>query len=228
MDVPTQLPVLVVSDMPLFPGAMQPFRFTEPRPLRMLSDALHSHRMMVVSVRRPWCKRDLPSQISGMGLIRACVTHRNGQADVIMHGLCRVKIQETIRLKPYRENRVEVVSSGGEMADVDLSGLVSQIRLLAAKRLKQGITIDALRIDKSLPPLDNPQVEELTTYLLKNFLAYLSTVDDPGQIADLVACTLLPKARDRQFIMESLNVRFRLEGAINFLKEEIRKRPQPN
>ncbi len=62
-----------------------------------------------------------------------------------------------------------------------------------------------------------------TAYSLEHILQYLSNLDNPDQIADIVSCTLLTVAIERQKILETVDLEDRLKTLIHFLMEEIRK-----
>ena len=62
-----------------------------------------------------------------------------------------------------------------------------------------------------------------TGYSLEHILRYLSNLDDPDQIADIVSCTLLTVAVERQTILETIDLEKRLKSLIHFLMREIRR-----
>jgi ATP-dependent Lon protease len=63
----------------------------------------------------------------------------------------------------------------------------------------------------------------------KEMIHYLSKLDDPDRLADLVSCTLLPKAKERQTILETVDLESRLKHLIHFLLAEIqRERKNPD
>ena len=74
---------------------------------------------------------------------------------------------------------------------------------------------------KQLPPESVPHFDAMAATSLKHFVELLSEVKDPGQVADLVGCTLLRKASERQIILETVEIEPRLRLVIQFLKEEI-------
>ena len=52
-------------------------------------------------------------------------------------------------------------------------------------------------------------------------LDYLEGLPDAEQVADLVSCALLPDHRERQTILETLELDKRLKHLIHFLMHEI-------
>src|SRR5438034_1301972 len=102
MDLPREVPVMTLPSAILFPQALLPLYIFEPRYRQMLTDALNSHRMFSVAMQRPGRSREVPSTIAGLGLIRVSVAHKDGTSHLILQGLARVKLAETVRYKPYR------------------------------------------------------------------------------------------------------------------------------
>ena len=51
--------------------------------------------------------------------------------------------------------------------------------------------------------------------------------ENPDQLADLIACTLLPEPNERQIILETPNLETRLKCLIHFLMAEIQLHRKP-
>src|SRR5512144_2185433 len=105
MELPREVPVMTLTNATLFPQALLPLYVFEPRYRQMLADALHSNRMFAVAMQKPGRKRETPSPVAGLGLIRVSVGHRNGTSHLILQGITRVELEETVRYKPYRVQR---------------------------------------------------------------------------------------------------------------------------
>src|SRR5207245_3186496 len=111
MKIPPEVPVMTLPNATLFPQALLPLYIFEPRYRQMLADALHSNRMFSVAMQRPGNTRETPSPVAGLGLIRVSVGHRDGTSHLILQGLLRVELQETLRYKPYRIQRVRPIKT---------------------------------------------------------------------------------------------------------------------
>src|SRR5213596_3572305 len=111
MKIPREVPVMTLPNATLFPQALLPLYIFEPRYRQMLADALHSNRMFSVAMQRPGSTRESPSPIAGLGLIRVSVGHRDGTSHLVLQGLARVELQETLRYKPYRIQRISPLQS---------------------------------------------------------------------------------------------------------------------
>src|SRR6266850_4519799 len=102
MQLPREVPVMILSNATLFPQALLPLYIFEPRYRRMLADALQTHRMFAIAMQRPGRSRETPSTIAGLGLIRVSVDNPDGTSHLILQGVTRVELEGAARYKPYR------------------------------------------------------------------------------------------------------------------------------
>lgn len=205
----------------LFPQALLPLYIFEPRYRRMLADALDSHRMFSVAMRKPG-RRDTPHTVAGLGLIRASVGNRDGTSYLILQGMARVELAETVRYKPYRVSRIRLLqTSGSRTTTVD--ALTEKVMDLVKERLNQGfeVPVQVLKQLRKLGHLGSNKLAPIHT--LKQVIEYLTELDDPDHLADLISCTLLPRAAQRQTILEMTDLEERLNRLARFLAGEIKR-----
>ena len=209
---------MILPNVILFPQAYLPLRIFEPRYRRMLQDALESHRMFCVALQQPARTREAPVAVAGLGLIRAAVERSDGTSNLILLGLARVELGEAVRSRPYRAYRFRVLASQSSDSLV-IDALTARLLELVSDRLQQGQTIP-------LPAAETvKQLAELKAVVpLKPGVELLAHVNSPEQIADLVSWTLLSDPRQRQILLETLDLETRLKRLIQFLMTE-RQRP---
>ncbi len=213
---------MILPNATLFPQAMLPLFVFEPRYRKMLSDALNSHRMFTVAMQKPGRVREAPSNVAGLGLIRASVSNRDGTSHLILQGLTRVELSKTVRYKPYRVQRIRPLETTGRDS-VAVDALTAKVLELVGERLEQGLELP-VHVLKQLRQLEEPDDDTTSpAFSLKQVIKYLVKLQDPDQLADLVSCTLLPKPVDRQIILESINLENRLKHLVHFLLAEIRR-----
>jgi ATP-dependent Lon protease len=219
MKLPREVPVMTLPNATLFPQALLPLYIFEPRYRQMLADALHSTRMFSVAMQKPGSTRETPSSVAGLGLIRVSVGHRDGTSHLILQGLARVELQEAVRYRPYRIQRVRPLQTP-PCDNVTVDALVEKMRELLEERIELGLPFPfpVMSPDKSEKGGTPPAVPP------KEILHYLDSIADPEQAADLVSCAVLPGAADRQAILEAVNVEARLRRLIHFLLAEIRSK----
>jgi len=220
MKIPREAPVMTLPNATLFPQALLPLYIFEPRYRRMLADALKSHRMFTVAMQRPGNTREIPAPIAGLGLIRVSVNHRDGTSHLILQGLARVELEETLRYKPYRIQRIRPLPTppcNGATAQA----LLEKVRELLEERNRLGLPFPFPIMSPAGP---GDAASAPTSFSSKEILAYLDSIRDPEQAADLVSCAVLPDAAERQAILETLDIENRLRRLIQFLLAEIAKR----
>jgi Lon protease-like protein len=217
MKLPREVPVMTLPNATLFPQALLPLYIFEPRYRHMLADALHSNRMFSVAMQKPGTERETPSPVAGLGLIRVSVAHRDGTSHLILQGLARVELTETVRYRPYRVQRIRALQSP-PCDNVKVDALVAKVRELLEERINLGLPFP-------FPVMSSKKMEAkhaASGFSSKEILNYLDSITDPEQTADLVSCAVLPGAAERQAILETVDVEARLQRLIRFLLAEIR------
>lgn len=224
MKLPRELGVMTLPGVTLFPHALLPLYIFEPRYRRMLADALEGDRVFCVAMQKPNCTREAPETIAGLGLIRVSVQHDDGTSHLILQGLMRVELRETVKYRPYRRQLFRALppESGG---DLKVDALVLKVRELIAQRLDLG-----LPLAPPLGPLGKPAAGccQGTALVAKEILNYVNELANPEHVADLVSCALLHKPEQRQAILSTVNVADRLRRLVRFLQAEILRRSQAN
>ena len=219
MKLPREVPVMTLPNATLFPQALLPLYIFEPRYRHMLADALHSNRMFSVAMQKPGTERETPSPVAGLGLIRVSVAHRDGTSHLILQGLARVELAETVRYRPYRVQRIRPLHSP-PCDNVKVDALVAKVRELLEERINLGLPFP-------FPVMPSKKIEQKQAaagFSSKEILNYLDSIEDPEQTADLVSCAVLPGAAERQTILETVDVEARLQRLIRFLLAEIRSK----
>ena|SRR6266850_763003 len=208
---------MTLPNATLFPQALLPLYIFEPRYRQMLADTLHSHRMFSVAMQRPGTGRESPLPVAGLGLIRVSVGHKDGTSHLILQGLARVELEGTIRYKPYRVQRIKPLSTP-PCDSVAADALLAKVRELLQERLTLGMPFPFpfLSQTKSAESQESPPLSA------KKVMGYLDSITDPEQAADLVSCAVLTGPKERQEILEALDVETRLRRLIQFLLRDIR------
>lgn len=208
--MPREIPVMTLPNATLFPQALLPIYIFEPRYRKMLADVLSGERMFAIAMLKPGATRETPLPIAGLGLVRVSVRHPDGTSHLILQGLARVELEETVRYKPYRMQRIRPLETPPCDSDA-ADALLAKVRELLKERIKLGLP---------LPPFAASKSQSTATEMLK----YLDTIESPGRAADLVSCAVLPDAAERQTILETIDVETRLRRLIHFLTSEIRQK----
>jgi ATP-dependent Lon protease len=205
MEIPNEAPVMTLPRATLFPRALLPLHIFEPRYRRMLQESLHSHRMMIVAMRKAGASREIPCSIAGLGVVRVCVQNADGSSHLILEGVSRVELVETVRHRPFRVSRIRALQTPSRDI-VAIDALMAKVRDLVSERIRQ-----------ELPTMKTVS----KTVSVKEVIESLERLNDPDRVADMVTWSLLRGAEERQTILETIEIEARLRHLIHFLMAEI-------
>jgi len=210
---PAEIGVMVLPNVILFPQAFLPLYVFEPRYRSMLERALETHRLFCVAMQRPG-RRGSPTNVAGLGVIRAARRHPDGTAHMILQGLVRVALGDAVRYRPYRTHRIRLLPS--QLANVaKADALAARLIELVANRLQEGASVGF-----GSPEVPVPGTEPDPAWASQPAVEFLAHVTNPEQIADLVSWALLSSPGQRQLLLETLDVETRLRRLINFLADD--------
>jgi ATP-dependent Lon protease len=201
-SVPDVLPVLPVRDTVLFPGAVLPLTVGRESSLALVNSLEGDEKLLaVVAQLDPRIEDPSAADLHKVGTVakvHKTVKMPNGNVVVFLEGLQRVQVTELITLRPYMRARVE--------PQPDIIGEVDA-ELEALQRNAQELFRDVVS--------HSPQLSDDLQSVALN-------IDDPGRLADFIAGTL-PSLSTlvRQELIETPNVRRRLEALIRELSKEL-------
>jgi Lon protease-like protein len=193
--------VFPLPNLVMFPQVMQPLHIFEPRYRSLLEDALADDGLITMATLAPGWEGDYEGRpplapVGCLGRIAAHHRQDGGQYNVLLAGLCRVRILgEFPPKKPYREARVEVFTDRYPLnADA--------VRPLLQQRLQDAF----LRI---LPNIS--QSHDCLAQLLRNDITL-------GTLTDLVAYTLDIELERKVALLAEPNVHRRAERLLQYLE----------
>jgi ATP-dependent Lon protease len=201
-SVPDVLPVLPVRDTVLFPGAVLPLTVGRESSLALVNSLEGEEKLLaVVAQLDPRIEDPSAADLHKVGTVakvHKTVKMPNGNVVVFLEGLQRVQIADLITLRPYMKARIE--------PQPDIIGEVDA-ELEALQRNAQELFRDVVG--------HSPQLSDDLQSVAMN-------IDDPGRLADFIAGTL-PSLSTlvRQELIETPNVRKRLEALIRELSKEL-------
>ncbi|MGG3690231.1 endopeptidase La [Caldifermentibacillus hisashii] len=119
----------------------------------------------------------------------------NGTFRVLVEGLKRGKIEEFLRTDEYFEVRIQTYENE-EVKDIEEEALMRMILDLFEQYIKMSKKISA------------------------ETFASVQDIEEPGRLADIVASYLPLKLKDKQDLLEIVNVKERMNAIITFLNNE--------
>jgi Lon protease-like protein len=182
------LPLFPLPNAVLFPGAFLPLHIFEPRYRAMVRDVLQGHRALAVVMITAKDRIDAHghpaiADIAGVGVIVDHVELPGGRYDILLRGRARVRLHELPFDPPYRRAEAQVISPPPEdVPPADVMALMTSASAFAAL-------------------LDKAQ---------GGFEFRFPPKASPGMLADLCAHQLVIDPRERQVILETMDVQERV------------------
>lgn len=197
LEIPETCGVILLPDTVLFPHGGMPLHIFEPRYRQMLEDALEGNCMFCVGNLLGGDSSDPASSaapVGTIGLIRASREADTGTSNLLLHGVFRVYFEEWLNDKPYPHARIRPV--------IDTT--------LPASEEKE--SLDRLRraINRALSGFPSEVNEQMN--------ATLDKAGDSSTCSDAVAQQFIHDPNDRQRLLETPEVRKRLDFLIHFLE----------
>ncbi len=202
ITLPEEVPVMTLPNVAFFPQALMPLHIFEPRYRQMLKDVLATNRLFAVTgldanlLDQPG-QFEPPHRIASVGIVRACQKNANGTSNLLLQGLCRVELLSIVTDEPYRRIKVRALPSEPVADPAENVRLRTELARLIALKQKFGAPVP-------------PEMAE-----------FLRTVEDPEVFIDLAAFSLCDDSALKQRLLETLNVRRRLELFAGQLRRDI-------
>ena len=201
IEIPCELPVMVLPGALLFPHALLPLYIFEPRYRAMLAHCLAGHRMFCIALMKPGIdESNSPDDffhVAGCGLVRACVGREDGTSNLILQGLRRVRFTGFAQETPFRIALIEEIRS--QMGNpVETDALGAKVLELCQRLKAQGLQLPGQ---------------------LDTFLSHLTNLD---MLADLVSHTFISDPFQRQKLLQEPLIPARMRLLIKFLAAELK------
>ena len=203
IDIPREVPLMVLSDAVLFPQAIMPLFIFESRYKKMLNDILPANRIFAIATldeqNTVSANAEAFYPIASIGIIRACKQSPDGNSNLILQGIARVKFESVTCEKPYRKAIVQPIDSQPGGTSQQIVSMKEQIvNLIQTQR----------RLGANIP---------------KEIFLFLNNVDDPENMLDLSIYTLCTSTKFKLELLETDNVLSRFKKFALFLETEIQQ-----
>src|SRR5215204_1248049 len=197
---PTQLPLLPLRDVVVFPHMVIPLFVGRPKSIKALEAAMEAERRIMLVAQKAAAK-DEPSvsdmfDVGCVSTILQMLKLPDGTVKVLVEGVQRARISRVLTEKANFEAEIELIAT--EEPD---SNEVEAMRRTLLAQFDQYV-----KLNKKIPP------EVLTS---------LSGIDGAGRLSDTIAAHLPLKLEQKQQILEMFNVGRRLEQLLQLLETEI-------
>ena len=198
-SLPDTLPILGLSDIVIFPGAVVPLLVETGPSLRLVDDLVAGDRLFgAVLQKNPDVAEPGAEDLHDIGCaarLNKMVKFPDGTVRVLVEGLWRVRIHSFSAPAPYLRARFELLRNETE----------DTVELQAMLRNAHQQFEEIAKISSSLS--DQVKIAALNT-------------EHPGQFADLIAANISLPLAEKQRLLETVSVRERLLKLLPLLNRE--------
>ncbi len=200
-SIPESLPLLPIRDAVVFPSMIIPLIVGREISVHAVESAVEGDRLLaLVTQKDPEIEEPGPEDLHAVGTVGMIMRRMHlpdGRIKVLVQGLSKVKITSYIRLEPHIDVAMEeLVEPENVEWTVEVEALVRGVRE----------KVDELLPLKHLPP---------------EILSVMANVDEPGQLADLVAANLRLRVEEAQEVLEMVDPVCRLRRIDAVLRREL-------
>jgi len=198
--LPEALPVLPLKDSVPFPETLTPLAVGQERSVRLVNDVLSGNRMLVmVAARDGEIENPVAEDLFDVGVagtVARMVKVPDGTLRILVHGAQRVKLTGFVKTDPYLVANIE------ETPDV----VKPSPQLEALFRNVQGTF---------------SQIIEQVPYLPEELQLAVTNLEDPAELAHMIAGALRIKTEERQELLEERDLAKRLRRLSELLAREL-------
>ncbi len=200
VSVPDTVPILPLRGTVLYPELILPIMVGRKRSVKLIDDAMEKDRIIgVVTQKRSETEEPREDELYGIGvgaLILRMIREMDGSQRVIVQGISRIRIQEYIRNDPYYTAKVEVIQEPSARG-VEVEALMMNLKNLFQKAV------------------------DLAPYLTNEMGQMVSNIKSPGILADLIGSNLNIPTGEKQNILDTTDVKERLNKVHILLNKEV-------
>ena len=202
IQIPSELPLLPTRDVVVFPLMLMPLLVGRDISINAVNEALSKDRLIFITAQKdPQVEQPGSEDVYHIGtvcMIMRMVKTSDDRIKIIVQGIARARIEEFLQFTPFIKVKIRPLP---ERTVSELSMETEAHLRLVKENLEK------------LPSLGKPIPPEA--------VALLSSIDDPGKLADMVAPQLNLKTSEAQEILEIIDPEVRLKRVVHYLLREV-------
>ncbi len=206
-SVAIDLPLLPLRDVVVFPHMVIPLFVGRPKSIKALEAAMEAERRIMLVAQKAAAKDDPVVadmfEVGCVSTILQMLKLPDGTVKVLVEGQQRALVNKIEDGELYFSANVTPVESDAEMlakADVKASE-IEALRRAVMQQFDQYV-----KLNKKIPP---------------EILTSISSIDDPGRLADTIAAHLPLKLENKQVVLALSNIQARLENLFEQIEREV-------
>jgi ATP-dependent Lon protease len=196
------LPLLPLRDVVVFPHMVIPLFVGRPKSIKALEAAMEAERRIMLVAQKAAAK-DEPSvsdmfEVGCVSTILQMLKLPDGTVKVLVEGQQRARVNRIDDGEAhFTANVTPVEAAAGEQKSSEIEAL----RRAVMQQFDQYV-----KLNKKIPP---------------EILTSISSIDDPGRLADTIAAHLPLKLDNKQIVLDLADVKLRLENLFEQIEREV-------
>jgi len=199
-ELPDEVPVLPTEDNIVFPGVVFPMHIQKKQRVQIVEQAvLGNKRFLALALKAEPAQKVGPDALYRVGTVCAILQMLrmpDGSLRLLAQGLSRSRVEHYTRTEPFLVARVK------HLAD-------EQSEDAESKALFQNLRNQSIKMVDSLPQLGD------------EVKLVISNIEEPGRLADVIASNLNLSKAEKQGLLETLNVKERMQHVTKLLAREM-------
>jgi ATP-dependent Lon protease len=196
------LPLLPLRDVVVFPHMVIPLFVGRPKSIKALEAAMDAERRIMLVAQKAAAK-DEPSvtdmfEVGCVSTILQMLKLPDGTVKVLVEGQQRARVNRIDDGEAHFTANVTPVEAGLQESK---SSEIEALRRAVMQQFDQYV-----KLNKKIPP---------------EILTSISSIDDPGRLADTIAAHLPLKLDNKQIVLDLADVKLRLENLFEQIEREV-------
>ncbi|MCA0215333.1 MAG: endopeptidase La [Proteobacteria bacterium] len=198
---PLDLPLLPLRDVVVFPHMVIPLFVGRPKSIKALEAAMEAERRIMLVAQKAAAK-DEPSvadmfDVGCVSTILQMLKLPDGTVKVLVEGQQRARVNRIDEGESHFSANVTPVVAAADQKTSEIEAL----RRAVMQQFDQYV-----KLNKKIPP---------------EILTSISSIDDPGRLADTIAAHLPLKLDNKQIVLDLADVKLRLENLFEQIEREV-------
>lgn len=209
---------MILEDIVLFPQMMLPLYIFESRYRALLKESLDGSRMFCVARKRLDSEEECPERVAGIGIVRVALDHDNGTSHLVLQGIARVLLKSLGQYRSFPHYEIRPIQTLVENEE-RVHALSARVKHIAQSILnRESDSGDCL--SAVMTSGDGSSHSQDQSAAKAKILDYLKYLEDPEQLGDLVASSLVRSPSRKQTLLATNRLEDRLDLLAKALIEE--------
>jgi ATP-dependent Lon protease len=197
--IPEELPILPIGDSIVYPSLIIPLASTDPNSIQLIDEAVAGDKIIGVFSECADAEQPHRNNLYDIGvaaLIARMFKMPDGSIRAFLQGLSRIRLKQITQTEPFLKGKVEIIEEKFEKTN---------------------------EIEALMRNLSNQfqKVVQLAPNLPNEVGIAANNIDDPSNLADLIAANINLNREEGQEILELLDIKDRITKVTEYINREL-------